>query len=548
MAAANGTIGGITTQLSPLFLELASFSTASVGWDEAAAAGAWLQVRASVLAPALRLAEMLCLAMSVMLVLEKLTMGAVSFLAKVFRWRPKRRYKWEPMGEEADEEVGRLLFPMVIVQVPMYNERQVYKLSIGAACRLAWPADRIIVQVLDDSTDPEIKHLVELECKTWAATGVNVKYEIRDNRSGYKAGALREGMKHYYVNQCDYVAIFDADFQPGPEFLMQTIPFLVHNPDIALVQARWKFVNANECLMTRIQEMSMDYHFKVEQESGSTMFSLFGFNGTAGVWRILALNQAGGWKDRTTVEDMDLAIRATLCNWKFVYVGDVMVKSELPSTFKAYRNQQYRWACGPANLFRKIVFEIMRTQKVSILKKVHLIYSFFVVKRIFSHIVTFMFYCVVIPASVFVPEIHLSKWGVIYIPTAITLLNCVGTPSSLHLSLFWIFFENVMAMLRMRAVLIGLLEVGEVNEWVVTDKLGGAAPKADTSIQSDTSNSGWKITKRIYVGEILMAVYLFVCACYDFKYGRDNYYFYIFPQSIAFLVMGLGYVGTHVPN
>ncbi|KAJ6801753.1 putative mannan synthase 11 [Iris pallida] len=302
MAAANGTIGGITTQLSPLFLELASFSTASVGWDEAAAAGAWLQVRASVLAPALRLAEMLCLAMSVMLVLEKLTMGAVS-LAKVFRWRPKRRYKWEPMGEEADEEVGRLLFPMVIVQVPMYNERQVYKLSIGAACRLAWPADRIIVQVLDDSTDPEIKDLVELECRTWAAAGVNVKYEIRDNRSGYKAGALREGMKHDYVNHCDYVAIFDADFQPGPDFLMQTIPFLVHNPDIALVQARWKFVNSNECLMTRIQEMSMDYHFKVEQESGSTMFSLFGFNGTAGVWRISALNQAGGWKDRTTVED-----------------------------------------------------------------------------------------------------------------------------------------------------------------------------------------------------------------------------------------------------
>ncbi|KAJ6830366.1 putative mannan synthase 11 [Iris pallida] len=546
MAAANGTITTIQSLFLQGALELASFSTAGwIGWvDEAVAV--WPQVRANAVAPVLRLAEALCLAMSVMLVFEKLTMGAVSLSAKIFGWRrPKGRYKWEPM--EDDEETGHLAFPMVIVQVPMYNERQVYKLSIGAACRLVWPADRIIVQVLDDSTDTEIKDLVELECKTWADAGVNIKYEIRDNRSGYKAGALREGMKHDYVNQCDHVAIFDADFQPDPDFLMQTIPFLVHNPDIALVQARWKFVNSNECLMTRIQEMSMDYHFKVEQESGSTLFSLFGFNGTAGVWRISALNQAGGWKDRTTVEDMDLAIRGTLCNWKFVYVGDVKVKSELPSTFNAYRNQQYRWACGPANLFRKTAIEIVRTQKVSILKKVHLIYSFFAVKRIFSHIVTFLFYCVLIPASVFVPEVELSKWGVIYIPTTITLLNCVGTPSSIHLILFWIFFENVMAMLRMRAVLTGLFEVGEVNEWIVTDKLGGTAPKAN-AIKQDTNQSRWTITKRIYVREILMAVYLFVCACYDFKYGKNNYYFYIFPQSIAFLVMGLGYVGTQVPD
>ncbi|KAM0867582.1 hypothetical protein ACQ4PT_041892 [Festuca glaucescens] len=129
-------------------------------------------------------------------------------------------------------------------------------------------------------------------------------------------------MKHGYVRDCDFVAIFDADFQPEPNFLCRAMPFFIHNPEIALVQGRWRF---DECLMTRMQEMSLDYHFKVEQEVGSSAYAFFGFNGTAGVWRIFALNEAGGWKDRTTVEDMDLAVRASLKGWKFVYLGDLMV-------------------------------------------------------------------------------------------------------------------------------------------------------------------------------------------------------------------------------
>jgi beta-mannan synthase len=169
------------------------------------------------------------------------------------------------------------------------------------------------------------QELVNAECDKWARKGINIMSEIRDNRIGYKAGALKAGMMHNYVKQCEFVAIFDADFQPDPDFLERTIPFLIHNHEISLVQCRWKFVNANECLMTRMQEMSLNYHFVAEQESGSSIHAFFGFNGTAGVWRIAALNEAGGWKDRTTVEDMDLAVRACLHGWKFVYVHDVEV-------------------------------------------------------------------------------------------------------------------------------------------------------------------------------------------------------------------------------
>ncbi|VAH55253.1 unnamed protein product [Triticum turgidum subsp. durum] len=165
---------------------------------------------------------------------------------------------------------------------------KVYKVSIGAACALEWPSDRMVIQVLDDSTDLVVKDLVKIECQRWKSKGVNIRYEVRQNRKGYKAGALKEGLMRDYVRECEFIAMFDADFQPESDFLLRTIPFLVHNPDIALVQTRWKF-------------------------------------GTAGVWRISAINDAGGWKERTTVEDMDLAVRTALLGLKFVYVGAVKI-------------------------------------------------------------------------------------------------------------------------------------------------------------------------------------------------------------------------------
>ncbi|KAL6883459.1 hypothetical protein ACP4OV_010873 [Aristida adscensionis] len=446
----------------------------------AAAAAAW----------ALRAAVWACLAASAMLVAEAACMGLASLAAVALRrCRPGRaRYRWEPLplgcgGDVEAPAAAAEEFPMVLVQIPMYNEREVYKLSIGAACALTWPPDRIIIQVLDDSTDPIIKELVELECQDWATKKINIKYEVRNNRKGYKAGALKKGMEHVYAQQCDFVAIFDADFQPESDFLLKTIPFLVHNPRIALVQARWEMfltwplpgdfaVNYDVCLMTRIQKMSLDYHFKVEQESGSFMYAFFGFNGTAGVWRVSAISQSGGWKDRTTVEDMDLAVRASLKGWEFLYVGDITVKSELPSTFKAYRHQQHRWTCGAANLFRKMAWEIITNKEVSIWKKHHLLYSFFFVRRVIAPLVTFLFYCVVIPLSALVPDVSIPIWGLVYIPTAITIMNAIRNPWSLHLMPFWILFENVMSLHRMRAALTGLLETSRANDWVVTEKVG----------------------------------------------------------------------------
>ncbi|KAM0894615.1 hypothetical protein ACQ4PT_024346 [Festuca glaucescens] len=218
-----------------------------VDWAAVAAqcAYAWAQARAFVVVPAIRLLVLLSLAMTVMILLEKLFVAAVYLTVKALGLKPERRYRWRPIGAVDEEEAltggGSAAFPVVLVQIPMYNEREVYKLSIGAACALEWPAERLVIQVLDDSTDPVVKDLVEIECKRWKGKGVNIKYEVRGNRKGYKAGALKEGLKHSYVQECEYIAMFDADFQPESDFLLRTVPFLVHNPDIALVQTRWKF-------------------------------------------------------------------------------------------------------------------------------------------------------------------------------------------------------------------------------------------------------------------------------------------------------------------
>ncbi|KQJ91613.2 hypothetical protein BRADI_4g38970v3 [Brachypodium distachyon] len=475
--------------------------------------GAWLAVRHSVVVPALQVAVYLCAAMSLMLFVERLYMGLV-VAGLWLRRRCNRR-----LNSAADEDDDKKLImadsddlestgadrPMVLVQIPMFNEKQVYRLSIGAACGLWWPSEKLVIQVLDDSTDGSIRSLVQAECWRWASKGVHIQYENRSNRSGYKAGAMREGLKKHYARGCEFVAVFDADFQPDANFLRRT------------------------------------------QEVGSACHAFFGFNGTAGVWRVQALADAGGWKDRTTVEDMDLAVRASLRGWRFVYVGDVQVRNELPSTFKAYRYQQHRWSCGPANLMRKMFREIVVSRQVSAWKKLHLLYGFFFVRKVVAHLVTFLFYCVVIPACVLVQgDVRLPKYVAMYVPAVITLLNAACTPRSWHLLVFWILFENVMSMHRSKATIIGLMEASRANEWVVTEKLGSSS----TTVTATTTTAAAKGKKKrdqnqsFHAAEILMGLCMLYCAIYDIIFGHDHFYVYLLMQSAAAFIIGFGYVGT----
>ncbi|MCH93351.1 putative xyloglucan glycosyltransferase 5-like, partial [Trifolium medium] len=195
-------------------------------------------------------------------------------------------------------------------------------------CQLDWPKDRLLVQVLDDSDDESIQWLIKAEVAKWSLKGVNIIYRHRKFRTGYKAGNLKSAMNCDYVKDYEFVAIFDADFQP------------------------WTFVNTDENLLTRLQNINLCFHFEVEQQVNGIFLNFFGFNGTAGVWRIKALEESGGWLERTTVEDMDIAVRAHLNGWKFIYLNDVKVLCELPESYEAYKKQQHRWHSGPMQLFR----------------------------------------------------------------------------------------------------------------------------------------------------------------------------------------------------
>ncbi|XP_062190164.1 probable glucomannan 4-beta-mannosyltransferase 7 [Phragmites australis] len=526
------------------FQEALSWLVGVLNGTSSAAEGAyvaWVAVRAGVIAPALQAAVWACMVMSVMLVVEAVYNSVVSLGVKAIGWRPEWRFKWEPLAG-ADEEKGSAHYPMVLVQIPMYNELEVYKLSIAAACELQWPKDRITVQVLDDSTDPFIKNLVELECENWMSKGVNIKYATRSSRKGFKAGALKKGMECDYAKQSEYVAIFDADFQPEPDFLLRTIPFLVHNPKVALVQARWSFVNDTTSLLTRVQKMFFDYHFKVEQEAGSATFAFFSFNGTAGVWRTTAINEAGGWKDRTTVEDMDLAVRATLQGWKFIYVGDIRVKSELPSTYKAYCRQQFRWSSGGANLFRKMAKDVLVAKDISLLKRSYMLYSFFLVRRVVAPTVACILYNFIIPVSVFIPELFLPIWGIAYIPTVLTIVTAIRHPKNLHIMPFWILFESVMTVHRMKAALTGLLELPGFNQWIVTKKVGNDFEDNEVPLLQKTRK---RLRDRINFSEVGFSVFLFVCASYNLAFhGTTSYYLYLYLQGLAFLTLGLNFTGT----
>ncbi|XP_073157498.1 glucomannan 4-beta-mannosyltransferase 2-like isoform X2 [Henckelia pumila] len=505
-------------------------------------------IRLFFLVPFLRICVNICLFMSLLLSLEWLHLMIVRVLVKLLGKRADKRYKFEEIKD--DLEGGSEAFPLVLVQIPIANEVEVYKLSIGAACKLSWPTDRLIIQVLDDSSDQTTKGLIEKECTRWENEGINIRYQPRDTRKGYKAGALKMGMEQDYVKQCEYVALFDVDFQPEPDFLRRTIPFLVHNPELGLVQTRWGFVNADACLLTRMQEMSLDFHFTFEQEVGSSGYGFFGFNGSAGIWRIKAVDDAGGWDWRTTAEDMDLSVRAALEGWEFLYLADIQVKSELPSSIKAHRSQQHRWFCAPPNLFRATFVQMAISKKVSLKKKLYMILSFFFVRKIIAHVFVFLFYCVVLPLTILFPEaVVLRKDGTIVATCIIAAINTLaGTPRSLHLIFHWILFETAMSFLRFKAVFVGLFRAKGVNDWVVTEKRGEYSLNNKTKIDSTAPKHNGVRAKslkdRILLPELGIAVFLSAFGCYGFFYGKEYYYYvYMFLQVIFLTLAGFSCFG-----
>jgi cellulose synthase/poly-beta-1,6-N-acetylglucosamine synthase-like glycosyltransferase len=263
-----------------------------------------------------------------------------------------RKLKHEQV-EQADP-INPAELPVVTVQLPVFNELYVVERLIDAVAVFNYPPHLFEIQVLDDSTD-ETVDLVAARVAYWADKGVDIKQIRRIDRKGYKAGALQEGLA---TAKGEFVAIFDADFVPGPNFLMDTVSYF-KDEKIAVVQTRWEHINKDYSMLTKIQAFALDMHFRVEQLGRNAAGYFMNFNGTAGLWRKAAIYDAGGWMADTLTEDLDLSYRAQLKGWKFRYIENVSSPAELPTDMNAVKSQQYRWNKGGAETARKIGFSVL---------------------------------------------------------------------------------------------------------------------------------------------------------------------------------------------
>ena len=248
--------------------------------------------------------------------------------------------------------------PQVTTQLPVFNEANCVERLLEAVCAIDYPKDKHEIQVLDDSTD-ECYEVAKKKVAELAAKGYDIKLIHRTNRAEYKAGALKEAMA---IAKGEFLAIFDADFVPEKDFLLKTIPYLVMDKQIGLVQGRWGHLNRTESGLTLAQSIGIDGHFVVEQSARSWGKLFMNFNGTAGVWRKQAIYDGGGWEGDTLTEDMDLSYRSQLAGWKMKFVFDVIVPAELPNDINAFKAQQFRWAKGSIQTAIKILPRVLKAK------------------------------------------------------------------------------------------------------------------------------------------------------------------------------------------
>ena len=434
--------------------------------------------------------------------------------------------------------------PFVTIQLPVYNELYVMKRLLKNIAKLAYPKGKLEIQVLDDSTDESIettaKHIKKIQEK-----GIDIQHIRRTNRKGFKAGALKEGLK---TAKGEFIAIFDADFLPKKDWLLQTIPYF-KDDKIGVVQTRWGHINRNYSTLTKIQAFALDAHFTLEQVGRNSQGHFINFNGTAGVWRKKCIYDAGNWEGDTLTEDLDLSYRAQLKKWKFKYLENVETPAELPVIISAARSQQFRWNKGGAENFQKMMKRVVKSKNVSVKTKIHSL-----LHLLNSSMFTFIFLVAVlsIPMLYIKNEYaHLKMYFYVmsfFVISSLIFFICYwvmyksiyggGIKNFFkYIGAFFTFFSIAMGFSLHNSIAVLEGHFGKKSEFVRTPKFN-----------IKTVKDGWKNNKYIkkkpslhVILEGILALY-FVFGMYSaFIVGTQGGDFGLFPFHFM-LFIGFGYV------
>ncbi len=325
--------------------------------------------------------------------------------------------------------------PRVTIQLPLFNESTVAIRLLRSVATMDYPADKLEIQVLDDSTD-ETAALTKREVERLAATGLDVVYIHRTNRVGYKAGALDEGLA---VAKGELVAIFDADFLPQPDFVRAIVSHF-RDPKVGMVQTRWGHLNRDVSVLTKVQALMLDGHHLVENRARFGAGLLFNFSGTGGMWRKEAIHSAGGWQHDTLTEDLDLSYRAQMAGWKFIYRQDVVSPSELPEDISALRAQQFRWGKGTVQTARKLLGRVLRSD-ITLSQKIEAVFH---MTPHFAYPLLVMLSVLVLPALLLMPATSVRMMVLVDLPL------CMATTGSL--AAFYMLAESAQGRSRRGAL------------------------------------------------------------------------------------------------
>jgi cellulose synthase/poly-beta-1,6-N-acetylglucosamine synthase-like glycosyltransferase len=411
--------------------------------------------------------------------------------------------------------------PRVTIQLPMYNEQAVARRVIDTTCRIDYPRDRLEIQVLDDSTDETVE-IVREAVEYWRSQGFNIHHLHRTQRTGYKAGALSEGMKSATG---EFILIFDADFLAPREILRETIHYFC-DPRVGMVQARWEHLNRDQSLLTKTQAILLDGHFVIEHAARNRSGRFMSFNGTAGLWRKTCIEDAGGWQHDTLTEDLDLSYRAQMKGWKFLFLSDLASPAELPPDMEAFKQQQYRWAKGGAQTARKLLPTVLRSRLPKRIKV-----------EAFFHLTSCTVYpCIVLLTLMMYPIVYLKVsmfqegfWKYLFDFSILILATCsAGTfyvcsqrvlfrtwADSLKYIPFLMALGIGIALNNARAVFAGFF--GKPGEFVRTPKFGVVARDNRWKRQADKARKSIKRVKLQPFVEFAIALYLLGCVIMCFS-------------------------------